>query len=123
MSSRKPIAHFIDLQGLLGRVDNDRQLLNELLSIFKDGFPADLAKLHDAVTRGDLAEIARLSHTFKGTLGSLAADPAMNSAARLERTARAGQAAQLAAAFADFERDANSTLRELETYMAEARPA
>lgn len=123
MSSRKPIAPFIDFQELLDRVDNDRQLLYELFSIFKDDFPGSLAKLRDAVTRGDLAEIARLSHTLKGTLGNLAADPAMNSAARLEQTARAGQAAQLTAALADFERNANSTLTELETYMAEARPA
>jgi len=113
----------INFQELLDRVDNDRQLLYELFSIFKDEFPGNLARLRDAVTRGELKEIAKLSHTFKGTLGNLAAAQAMNSAAHLEQAARIGQAAQLSAAFADFERDANSTLTELETYMAEARPA
>jgi two-component system, sensor histidine kinase and response regulator len=113
----------IDLQDLLDRVDNDRQLVVELFSMFKNDLPGSLQSLRDAVARGDLNKIVQLSHTLKGTLGNLAAGKASNSAATLERLARGADAAQLAAAVADFEGHANAILRELEAFLAEARRA
>src|SRR5260370_30439932 len=62
----------VNLNELLARVDNDRELLCELLSIFKQEFPGHLQGLQNAVARNDASQVARISHTLKGMLSTLA---------------------------------------------------
>jgi two-component system sensor histidine kinase/response regulator len=112
----------VNLPELLARVDNDRELLWDLLSIFKEEFPRYVKSLEKAVVGMDTAEVASISHTLKGMLLNLAVAKASASAARLEEFARAGETASLRDAFAAFERDVHGLLPEMESYMAEARP-
>jgi two-component system sensor histidine kinase/response regulator len=112
----------VNLPELLTRVDNDRELLCDLLSIFKEEFPGYVKSLEKAVVEMDAAEVASVSHTLKGMLLNLAVAKASASAARLEQLARAGETASLRDAFAAFERDVHGLLPEMESYMAEARP-
>jgi CheY-like chemotaxis protein/HPt (histidine-containing phosphotransfer) domain-containing protein len=112
----------VNLPELLIRVDNDRELLSDLLSIFKQEFPVYLKSLENAVVRKDVAEIASVSHTLKGMLSNLAVAKASASAARLEQLARVGETISLLDAFAEFERDVHGLLPEMENCMAEARP-
>ena len=112
----------VNLSELLTRVDNDRELLLELISIFKEEFPGYVKSLEQAVVWKNLAEIASVSHTLKGMLSNLAVAKASASAARLEQLARAGDTASLRDAFAAFQRDVHGLLPEIESYMAEARP-
>jgi CheY-like chemotaxis protein len=112
----------VDLQELLARVDNDRELLFDLFSIFKDEFPTHLRSLEGAVIRKDAMEAARVSHILKGMLLNLAVSKAAASIARLEQVARAGQTAAFQEAFASFTADVQGVLPEMESYMAEARP-
>jgi signal transduction histidine kinase/CheY-like chemotaxis protein len=112
----------VNLPELLTRVDNDRELLCDLISIFKEEFPGYLKSLENAIVRKNVAEIANVSHTLKGMLSNLAVAKASASAARLEQLARAGETASLRDAFAAFERDVHGLLPEMESYMAEARP-
>ena len=88
-SSNQSAAPIVNLAELLARVDNDRELLCDLLSIFKDEFPGYIKSLEDAVDRKDAAKVASVSHTLKGMLSNLAVPKAAASAARLERLARA----------------------------------
>jgi len=111
----------VNLPELLIRVENDRELLCDLLSIFKKEFPVYLKSLENAVVRKDVAEIASVSHTLKGMLSNLAVAKASASAARLEQLARAGETISLRDAFAEFERDVHGLLPEMESCMAEAR--
>jgi HPt (histidine-containing phosphotransfer) domain-containing protein len=111
----------VNLSELLTRVDNDRELLCDLLLIFKEEFPGYLASLEKAVVRKDAAQIASLGHTLKGMLSNLAVARASASAARLEKLAQAGDTASLGDAYAAFEQDVHGLLPEMETYMAEAR--
>lgn len=111
----------VNLSELLARVDNDRELLFDLLSIFKEEFPAYLESLGQAVTRRDAAEIASVSHTLKGMLSNLAVSRAAISIARIEQLARAGEIASLPDAFAAFQIDVQALLPEMENYMPEAR--
>lgn len=111
----------VNLPELLARVDNDRELLWDLLSIFKEEFPRYVKSLEKAVAGMDTAEVASVSHTLKGMLLNLAVANASASAARLEELARAGETASLRDAFAAFERDVHGLLPEMESYMAEAR--
>ncbi|HEY4818353.1 MAG TPA: PAS domain S-box protein [Candidatus Acidoferrum sp.] len=112
----------VNLTELLARVDNDRELLCDLLTIFKEEFPSYLKSLKDAVARKDAAEIASISHTLKGMLLNLAVSKAAASAARLEQLARAGETVSLRDAFVAFEHNVRGLLPEMEGYMAEARP-
>jgi len=112
----------VNLTELLARVDNDRELLRDLLSIFADEFPRHLLVLQEAVVREDAKEVATVSHTLKGMLSNLAVTKAAASAGQLEQQARAGNQSSLRQAFAAFEHDVQGLLPEMETYMAEAHP-
>ena len=112
----------VNLNELLARVDNDRGLLCDLLSIFKREFPIHLTSLQNAVAGNDAVQAARVSHTLKGMLANLAATKATASASRLERLAREGEISALGDALAAFEKEVQGLLPEMESYMAEARP-
>ena len=65
------IEEFMDLPELLARVENDRELLTELLVMFRDELPGLLNTLHQAINLGDLAQAARVAHTLKGMSANL----------------------------------------------------
>jgi HPt (histidine-containing phosphotransfer) domain-containing protein len=65
-------ASCVNWSELLARVDNDRELLCDLLSIFKREFPEHLQALRNAVGCSDSALAARVSHTLKGMLANMA---------------------------------------------------
>jgi HPt (histidine-containing phosphotransfer) domain-containing protein len=111
----------VNLNELLARVENDRELLCELLTIFKEEFPGYRKALEDAVASNNTSEVASVSHTIKGMLSNLAVPKAAASAAHLEHLGRAGDSALLRDALAAFERDVQGLLPEMESYMAEAR--
>ena len=122
MNRSNPSPAVVNFQELLARVDNDRGLLRDLFSIFKEEFPGYLKSLEEAVTRNDAAQAASVSHTLKGMLANLAASKAAASASQLEQLARVADTASLPAAFAEFARDVRGLLPEMEHYMTEVRP-
>jgi CheY-like chemotaxis protein/HPt (histidine-containing phosphotransfer) domain-containing protein len=120
-SIRSSDVRSVDWDELLARVDNDRELLSELISIFKKEFPGLLQTLRDAVVRNDAAQVAAVSHALKGMLSNLAVTNATDSAGCLERFARAGELTLLAESLTAFEKDVEGLLPEMELHMAEAR--
>lgn len=120
MNPPKPTVSTVNFPELLERVGNDRELLHELLSIFKEEFPGNLMNLRRAVAAGDLPGIAKLSHTLKGTLSNLAITGGAASAAELEQAARSGDCARVAALLTHFEKSVEGLLADLEACMAEA---
>jgi HPt (histidine-containing phosphotransfer) domain-containing protein len=115
-------ASCVNWSELLARVDNDRELLCDLLSILKREFPENLQTLRNAVACNDSALAARVSHTLKGMLANMAVTKAADYASRLEQLARAGEISSLRGAFDVFEKEVQGLLPEMESYMAEARP-
>jgi HPt (histidine-containing phosphotransfer) domain-containing protein len=109
----------VDLPELLSRVDNDRELLCDLLTIFKEDFPRHLRVLQEAVASHDLKQISIVSHTLKGMLANLAVTGAATAAARLEEQAHDGAGAAMQEALAAFEQEVEGLLPEMERYMAE----
>ncbi len=59
-TNRPPGASF-NVAELLARVDNDRERLLDLLSMFKEAFPGYVKSLEKALVRKDAAEIASVS--------------------------------------------------------------
>jgi two-component system sensor histidine kinase/response regulator len=107
---------------LLVRVDNDRELLIDLLTIFKEDFPRHLQGLREAIAGRDSAAVAAVSHTLKGMLSNLAAERASRLAGQLEKLAREGQSRNFSDLLFQFETEAESLLPQLEAYVAEVHP-
>ena len=104
---------------LLARVHHDRELLHDLLTIFKEEFPRHLKALRAAVESGDGKLVAVAAHTLKGMLLNLAAGQAASSVGRLEELGRNGETSGFQDALAAFERNATSLLPRLDACMAE----
>ncbi len=68
----------------LAIVGGDKSLFVELAEAFRANYPRELSSIRDAISRRDAEALRRSSHHFKGTLGTLAAGPACQTAALLE---------------------------------------
>jgi HPt (histidine-containing phosphotransfer) domain-containing protein len=104
---------------LLARVDNDREILRELLIIFKEEFPGHLQALREAVDSGDGKLVAVAAHALKGMLLNMAAGQAADAVSRLEQMGRSGEVSKFQEALAAFERNATRLLPHLDACMAE----
>lgn len=110
-----------DRPDMLNRVDNDRELLHEILAMFREDFPPALAELGSAVQSVDVKQSAALSHKLKGMLSNVGAVAAATAASELESLASAKNASSLVDAFTALEHESNTLLRELDAYLAEVR--
>ena len=112
----------IDFPELLSRVDNDRELLLDLMSIFKEDFPRHVRELNDVIAARDLKKMAVVSHTLKGMLANLAVTRAAAAAAKLEQLGRDNATGpEIADALRAFQREVQGLLPEMEAYMAEVQ--
>jgi PAS domain S-box-containing protein len=109
----------IDFVELLARVENDRELMRELLLIFKEEFPRHVQALRVAVDTSDGEKVATETHTMKGMLSNLAASQAAGAAARLEHLGRTQEVAAFQEACASFENISKELLLQLDTCMVE----
>ena len=119
-NDRAPIPG-VNFAELLARVEDDRELLCDLLLIFKQEFPCHLQVLQEAVSRGESGLVAAVSHTLKGMLANLAAPRAAACAAELEQIAGAKDTASFAKALVALEHETKRLLPEMETYLLEAQ--
>jgi PAS domain S-box-containing protein len=104
---------------LLERVDNDRELMRDLLEIFKEEFPLRLEELREAVNCTDLKRVASASHALKGMMANLAANRAATLAGELEQIANGTQSGHLENLLAEFAREAATLLPMLESCLLE----
>jgi two-component system, sensor histidine kinase and response regulator len=109
----------IDFTELLGRVENDRELMRDLLLIFKEEFPGHLQALRDAVDSRDGERVKAEAHTLKGMLANLAASSAADAAARLEQLGRNREVSEFQEACASFESISKELLLQLDTCITE----
>ena len=80
----------IDRALALSRVDGDEALLADIAQIFCDESPRLLAGVHDAIHRKDASLLQRAAHSLKGSVGTFAAQDALDVVLRLEDFARVG---------------------------------
>ena len=74
----------------LERVEDDRELGDEITRLFLDTCPKTLADLQETLGQGDLDTLARLAHGVKGSIGVFGARACFEAALALEAAARAG---------------------------------
>jgi two-component system, sensor histidine kinase and response regulator len=109
----------IDFPELLSRVDNDRELLLDLMSIFKEEFPRHVQELNDVIAARDHKKMTVVSHTLKGMLANLAVTRAAAAAGKLEQLGRDnGAEVEIGEALRAFQREVQALLPEMEAYMA-----
>ncbi len=110
---------YINLEELLARVENDRELMRDLLSIFREEFPRHYQALRGAVDSLDANRVATEAHTLKGMLANLAASEAAGAAAHLEHLARNGEIAKFQESLSNFENIADELSRQVDSCMVE----
>lgn len=110
---------FIDIEELLERTENDRELMRDLLTIFKEEFPQRLETLREAAESLNANQVVREAHALKGMLSNLAAVEPAAAVAELERLGRNNETSKFLESFLRFEAVAKELSRQVKACMAE----
>lgn len=78
----------IELEAALDRCDQDIDLYKELISIFRQDFPSNIAEIKECLINGDWETSTRVAHSIKGALGNLGAPKGSKCAYSLEVACR-----------------------------------
>ncbi len=94
-------APVVDWDAAIARLNGDRELLAEMIEVFRTEAPRLIDRISVAVRKRDAAELKISAHTLKGAVGNFAAKTVFAAALRLETLAKDGNfdevpAAQLA---------------------------
>ncbi len=81
----------IDVKEVMERVQDDKELLNELLDIYQEDFLVKRQSLGEAIASGDIAKIKQVAHSMKGSSGNISAKPLHAACLKLELMARDGK--------------------------------
>ena len=80
----------IDRNALLDFMDGNRELLQQITSIFLEDSPKQMAAIEAAIHEGDAERIRFAAHSLKGSVGNFRAAQAFELAQGLEGAAKAG---------------------------------
>ncbi|HVC94083.1 MAG TPA: PAS domain S-box protein [Pirellulales bacterium] len=95
----------LDWAAALDRLQGDRELLEELVDVFRGEYPKLLGQVRDAVAASDAGKLKLAAHTLKGALSNFAARDAMEAARLLEQMGKQGNLAGADGALAALERE------------------
>ncbi len=111
----------IDIKELLARVEDDKDLILELLDIFREDFEEKRAALRQAVQAKNFEQVNNVAHSLKGSSGNISAKTMHATCLKIEQLAEAGDAngiqealAVLDQAFADVQADAQRIKKDFE---------
>jgi PAS domain S-box-containing protein len=94
-----------DRDGALSRVEGDLDLLKEVAGLFLDELPGMMAPLKDALAKRDAKTLERTAHSLKGSVGSLSAQAAFETALQMEMAGRDSDFAKAEEVLAELERE------------------
>jgi two-component system sensor histidine kinase/response regulator len=103
----------IDRASLLERVEGDRELLAEMIQIFKEEVPVLMNTMRESLQRGDWTVLERSAHSLKGAVSNLSSKATASVALKLEQDAKNKDAESSKASVAEIERIMNSLLPAL----------
>jgi HPt (histidine-containing phosphotransfer) domain-containing protein len=81
----------IDLKDVLERVQEDKELLNELFDIYQEDFVVKRRALGEAIAAHDIGKIKEVAHSMKGSSGNISAKPLHAACLKLEMLAKEGK--------------------------------
>jgi len=112
--------HPVNADELLDRLDGDRVFLAELTDLFRADYPRQIAAIRAAIQQNDALGVKQASHSLKGALSNLAASPAREIAANLERLGASGDLAPAQIVLGDLEKEITRTVESLDALCQEA---
>jgi CheY-like chemotaxis protein len=107
---------------LMAHVGGDEQLLRELVALFLEDLPEQLAAVRKAVRRQDARALSSAAHALKGALSHFAARDTFESALRLERMGRSADLDGAEEAFARLKDEVRQLTRDLAAYRRRMGP-
>ena len=116
------LEEYVDMPELLARVDNDRDLLAELFTLFQDDYPRLREALRGAADDGNPPQVERAAHALKGMLANLSIQQGAELAANVEAAARAGDARKIQQAMTAFHREEAGLLEAVGAFLAGGEP-
>jgi HPt (histidine-containing phosphotransfer) domain-containing protein len=81
----------IDLNEVMERVQQDKELLLELLDIYQDDFIQKRKSLDEAISSKNTVKIKEIAHSMKGASGNISAKPMYAMCLKIEEYARNGK--------------------------------
>jgi len=92
-----PTTPLLDTAQLLERLEDDKELLEEIFTVFIGEAPERRTKIKAALQGMDMDRMVQLAHSLKGASGTLGAEPLRQASSALETAARAKDAGAVAA--------------------------
>jgi HPt (histidine-containing phosphotransfer) domain-containing protein len=95
----------VDLAHVVSRVEGDMTLLEELVEMFLQTYPQQVADLWQGLHAGDLHHVERVAHSLKGAIGTFGAKAAQILAHQLEDFAHREELGAASAVLRQLERE------------------
>jgi PAS domain S-box-containing protein len=92
-----------DRAAVVNRFVGDREFLQDLIALFLDDYPRQVAAMRDAIHQEDAARLRKAAHTLKGSVGNFCAPPVFQAASRLENLGRERKMSLAAGALSELE--------------------
>ncbi|HXU20390.1 MAG TPA: response regulator, partial [Verrucomicrobiae bacterium] len=121
-ASHSDIRPVLDVAAALERVEDDRELLENLMGIFAGECSQNITELRKSLEARDLVLLERLAHTMKGAAASLAAGPVAEAAFALEKQARTGEVGDAELLLESLIGEMNRLLPEIELFCRKVAP-
>jgi len=116
----RPEMQPVDRDAAMKRVDGDAELLGEIVDLFLADVDNLTNDIRNAVQAADAGQVMRTAHRLKGSVATLAAEPAADAALRLEIMGRNDDLAGAEAALDVLERELKRLVPALRSFVHDA---
>lgn len=116
-------ATIINFETISEMVNGKQNIINTVLRTYLTSLPASLELLKNAFAENNAEEVARLTHTFKATMGSVGAMQLADLAQKMEQHARNDALHNAQALLGKFTARAEQSLDEVAEYLSQQSPA
>jgi two-component system sensor histidine kinase/response regulator len=107
-----------DAARTLKSLGGDERLFHEIINIFLEEAPRQMASMREALALGDKHATERIAHTLKGELGYLGITEASRNARELEDAGRNGDMERAATIQASLETDVENLVHTMRAVLA-----
>ncbi|SNT43935.1 MHYT domain-containing protein, NO-binding membrane sensor [Granulicella rosea] len=110
----------VEIEELLERIGGDRDLLAELLELYREDYPVQVEAGREALRNNDPAALQAMGHRMKGAMSNLAAPEASRLAGELESSGRDKNLSSASATLEALDRELLRVAQALEAVCMEA---
>ncbi len=107
----------IDKDELLERVDGEKEFLAELIEIFINDIPEQLAEIQNAVDNRNSEELEKSAHKLKGAISNFAEKTAFKTALQLEMMGRNNKLDRVEEAYNTLTKDVECLTNALKEFI------